>query len=121
MNFFDKVKSHIDYNNHYTIQKALRTLDIEFDKALKTNNSVYAKSIVAVSRKLYEDFSNSFKETEDYSETMSYSQKVMANKMRYFISYLIKKIETKLKLTIKRDKEIKQILENEGKANESNL
>ena len=121
MNLFDKVKSYIDYNNQYTVQKALRTLDIEFERALKTNNARYAKDIIVIVQKLYDEFSSTYRESSDYGETMSYTQKTMAKKMRGFIGYLIKKLNVKTKSVMTREKEIKQILENEGEGNETNL
>ncbi|MFA5024658.1 MAG: hypothetical protein WC523_06955, partial [Patescibacteria group bacterium] len=60
MKLYDKVRSYIDWGNHYTIQKALNTLGIEFDRALKTNNQEYAKSIVDVVKRIYDEFSGSF-------------------------------------------------------------
>ena len=104
MNLFDRAKIYIDYNNHYTITKGLRTLDIEFNKAIKTNNMPYAKVIIDVVQKLYEEFSSSYRESEDYGETMSYAQRTMADKMRKYILYLIRKIK------INPQKEIKQVI-----------
>lgn len=105
MNLFNKIKLYIDYNNHYTITKTLRTLDIEFNKAIKLNNTLYAKNIINVVKKLYDEFSLFYRESEDYGETMSYAQKIMANKMRGYINYLSRKLK------ITPQKEIKQIIQ----------
>jgi len=101
MNLYDKLKSRIDYNNHYTIERVLASLDAEFNKALKTHNAKYANDIIAVVRKIYDDFSSSFVEKQDLGETMSFAQRTLAQKMRGYIYYLSKKLKSSAQKRIK--------------------
>ena len=90
MDLFNKIRSRVDFNNSYTMQKALSTLNFEFSKAMRINNIIYARNILSVAKRLYDDFSTSFVEGQGKGETMSYNQKLWGNRMKYFIGYLIK-------------------------------
>lgn len=93
MDLFSKIKLYADYNNTYSMNKVLTTLRREFDISLLRKNYNTAKEIVSVTNRLYEDFTKTYRESEDYGETMSYLQKRMANKMRDFIAYLYKQLK----------------------------
>ena len=110
MNYYSKVRRSIDWNNHYTINKALNTLKAEFDKALKANNTAQTKSILVIVQRLYDDLSTSYRESSDYSETMSYAQRTAAKKFRAFIAWMTKAINDKAHIK-SREEEIKQIID----------
>lgn len=89
---FTKLDSYIDYNNHYSLNRALTTLSKEFDVAASTQNVVHARVVIDAVRKLYDKLSQMYRESEDYGETMSYAQRLMARKIRKFMSILIQKM-----------------------------
>lgn len=93
MDLFRKIKLYVDYNNTYSINKTLNTLRSEFDIAVLRKNFGRAKEIVIATKQLYEDFSKTYRESEDYGETMSYLQKRTANNMRNIIAYLLQQLK----------------------------
>jgi hypothetical protein len=76
MDLFSKIKLYVDYNNTYSINKVLSTLHKEFDLCMSRKKYNNAKEIVSVTQRLYEDFSKTYRESEDYGETMSYLQQI---------------------------------------------
>ena len=110
MDLFNKIKRQIDYNNHYTVDKALNTLNNEFSVAVKRKNPNYANNIVNVVKKLYDEFSTFYRESEDLSETMSYSQRITAKKMRWLISQMTTQFRAAFKSSTTREKEIKNTI-----------
>jgi hypothetical protein len=108
MDYYSKVRRCIDWNNEYTIRKALNTLQMEFSRALKAGDSAGAKCVLEVVKRLYDDFSTDYVEGGK-GETMSYAQKVMIRKFRAFIAWMDKAINIKPKAT-----QIKQIIEEGG-------
>ena|SRR3990167_3697697 len=92
MNLFTKIDRYIDYNNHYSIRKGLETMRQEFNKAVKYKNPEYAREVIHTLKKIYDKLTNSYRQSEDYGE-MSFSQRMMSNKMREFIIYLTKRLK----------------------------
>ncbi len=93
MDLFTKLEQYIDYNNSYSLKKALTTLNREFDLAISRNDSMQAKTVIDATKKLYDKLSRTYRESEDYSETMSYYQKLIAKQMRNFIAYMLQKLK----------------------------
>ena len=87
-NLFTKIDYYIDYNNHYSIRKALTTLGREFDIASSRKDIEYAKAVIVAVRGVLDKLTLTYRETEGYAETMSYSQKLLAQQMRKFIAHL---------------------------------
>jgi len=94
LDLFTKIDYYIDYGNHYSIRKALTTLNREFEIALSRKNQEHAKAAIDAVRKIYDKLSQTYRESEGLGETMSYSQKLMAQQMRKFMGYLTKKLKT---------------------------
>ena len=88
MKLFDKLNNRIDYNNSYTLRRAISILEGEFSLAKKNKDKKYANEVLNTTRKIYEQFSESYRESQDYGETMSYMQKLWAGRLRKFISHL---------------------------------
>jgi len=86
MNLFTKIDSYIDYNNHYSIRKALETLRQEFEKASRFKNIGYASEVVYALKKVYDKLHKTYRQSEDLGETMSYSQRRMSAMMQELIS-----------------------------------
>jgi len=101
----------MDYNNHYSLRRALTTLEREFNLALNKQNMNYAKEVINAARLLYDKLERGFRESEDYGETMSYNQKVFAQKMRNFIAYLTKKVRLESGLSDKYQRDIEKIID----------
>jgi hypothetical protein len=93
IDLFTKIDKYIDYNNQYTIRKALTTLNREFEISMSRKNITHAQSVIDTIKKIYDKLSLTYRESEDLGETMSYSQKLMAQKIRRFIGYLIKRLK----------------------------
>ena len=93
MKLFDRLNRNIDYNNSYTIKRPVGILENEFNLAVKENNKYYAIEVLDTAKKIYEELSSSYRESADYGETMSYMQKVWAQRLRNFIGYLAKRIK----------------------------
>lgn len=106
---FNKLDSYIDYNNHYSIRKALTTLSREFDIAVSRKNYQYARTVIGTVRQLYDKLSLTYNESEGLGETMSYSQRLMAQQIRKFIGYLTKKLKTDFKV-VDYEQEIEQTI-----------
>lgn len=104
---FDKINNYIDYNNHYSLKKALTTLEREFNIAISNKNLVHARVTIDAVRKIHDKLSSTYRESEDWGETMSYSQKFMAQKMRNFIAYLTQKLKAEFGI-LNYEQEIKQ-------------
>lgn len=98
MNLFLKIDSYIDYNNHYSIKKGLETLRQEFEKAVKTKNPEYAREIVITLKKIYDKLYTIYRQSEDYGETMSFSQRMMSIKMQEFLHHLTKRLKKEFKI-----------------------
>jgi len=92
MDLFDRINMRIDYNNHYMIEKALKTLVLEFNRSVAKDNVVSAQNIIVVVKKMYDKLSQTYRESAGKGETMSYSQKIMAQKMRGLISGLSQQV-----------------------------
>jgi hypothetical protein len=93
MNLFDRLSRNVDYNNSYSIRRAISILENEFGLAIKNNDSNYAKEVLDTVKKINEDLSSTYRESGDYGETMSYTQKVWARRLRNFIGYLVKRLK----------------------------
>jgi len=93
IDLFTKIDRYIDYGNHYTIRKALTTLNREFEIAMSRKNNEHARAVISTVRKIYDKLSLTYRESEGLGETMSYSQKLMAQQMRKFIGYLTKQLK----------------------------
>ena len=93
MKLFDRLDRNIDYNNSYSIRKSLRILENEFNLASKNKNIYHARDVLKTTEKIYDKFSAMYRESADYGETMSYMQKVWANRMRQFIGYLSERLK----------------------------
>lgn len=91
---FTKLNYYIDYNNQFSINKALSTLEKEFGIAHKTHNIQYAQNVIYTVKQLYDRLHAQFKETAEKQETMSYAQKVMSRKIEAFISYCAGKLKS---------------------------
>jgi len=91
---FNKIDSYIDYNNQYSLRKALTTLNREFELAISSKNIDHAKLVIGAVRQVYDKLSLAYRESEGLGETMSYSQKLMAQQMRKFISYLASRLKS---------------------------
>lgn len=94
MNMFDKLDYYIDYNNLYSIRKALTTLGREFNLASNSKNIEHAKVTVHTVLQVYNKLSQTYNENEYPMDTTSYSKKLLAQKMRKFIDYLTKRLKT---------------------------
>lgn len=94
MNLFKKIDYYIDYRNHYSIKRGLTTLGREFNLAVSRKNIGYAIEVINTVRKVHDKLGLMYRESEDYGETMSYSQKLMSQQMRKFVSYLIKRMKS---------------------------
>jgi len=92
MNLFVKIDRLIDYNNHYSLKKAMETLRQEFVLAIKYNDETYAREIIKVTNMVYDKLNPMYKQTEGYEETMSYSQKIVSNKIQQFIESMSKSL-----------------------------
>lgn len=88
---FDRLNLYLDYNNHYLMRKALNTLAKEFTLALKRQDRSHTQEVINTLRKLDDKFHLTYRESEDYGETMSYAQKRIAEQMRKLMSYFQKK------------------------------
>jgi len=93
MKLFDKLDRNIDYNNSYSIRRPIVILENEFKLAEKNNDEQYAREIIDTAKKIYEKLSETYRESEDYGETMSYMQKLWSKRLKEFIGYLSKKIK----------------------------
>lgn len=94
---------YMDYNNHYSINKALNTLQREFSLAISKQNDAHAKEVLNTLNKVYDKLSSTYKESEEAGETMSYSQKMMAKKMRALQSIFITRMKRELHVTTPED------------------
>jgi len=110
MDLFRKIKLYVDYNNTYSINKALTTLRKDFDIAILRKNYGRAAEITHAVQRLYEDFGKTYRESEDYGETMSYLQRRVANNMRNFISYLLGKLKQNCRSNRGYEKQITDII-----------
>ena len=93
MKLFDRLDRNIDYNNSYSIRKTIIILEDEFNLAVKKNDVYYAREVLGVAKEIYDKLSSTYRESEDYGETMSYMQKLWAKRLRQFIGYLIKRLK----------------------------
>ena len=91
MKLFDKLNNLIDYNNHYTIKKAVGILEHEFNLAIQKKDLNYARYVISTIRAIYDRLSGTVRETEEKQETASYMQKVWLNRLRDFMALTIKK------------------------------
>jgi hypothetical protein len=94
MSLFAKLDYYIDYNNQYSLKKALTTLGREFNLAVSKKNIWHARETIKAVRQVYDKLSQTYRESEDYGETMSYSQKLIAQQMRKFIAYLTHRMKS---------------------------
>lgn len=78
----------IDFNNYYTIKKSMAFLESEYNSAVKSNNPAHATQVLEATNMLYNDFSDLYRNAEDKSNEMSYTQKVWFKKLNTFIDYL---------------------------------
>lgn len=99
MDLFTKLNRYIDYNNHYSITKVVNTLGYEFNSAVSSKNYEYAKNIILTLRKIHDRLSQTYRESEGLGETMSYSQKLMSQKIKKFISYLVYNIRSEVQVS----------------------
>ncbi len=93
MNLFDKLNSNMDYNNSYNLRRAISILEDEFKRAIKNNDKNYAIEILNTTQKIHDALHLGFRDSEDYGNTMSYSQKVWSNRTRKFIGYLANRLK----------------------------
>jgi len=106
---FTKIDYYVDYGNHYSIRRALTTLGREFEIAMSRNNGEHARAAISAVRQMYDKLSLTYRESEDWGETMSYSQKLLAQRMRRFIAYLTNRLKQKSGIK-DREQEIEEIL-----------
>jgi len=95
MKLFDRLDRNIDFNNYYTIKKAIGIMENEFNLAVRNNDKLRAEEVLHTAKKIYEKLASTYRESSDYGETMSYIQKVWAKRLRFFINYLEKEINKK--------------------------
>lgn len=93
MRLFDKLDRNIDYNNYYTLRRAICILVNEFNLAEKNKNVLYARDILSTLKQIYDKLSGMYRESADYGETMSYMHKKWANVMRNFIADFINRLK----------------------------
>lgn len=110
-NLFTKIDYYIDYGNHYSLKKALTTLGREFNLAVSKNNIGHAMATIDAVRKIYDKLGLTYRESEDFGETMSYSQKLMSQQMRKFIAYLIHRMKSEFGVS-NHEQEIEQAINN---------
>lgn len=82
MNLFQKIDFYTDYNNSYSVRKALNTLGREFDLAAKNKNQRYAMEVINTVRKFYEKI-----------RVMSHLQ-LLIPKTQGFVAYLIHRLKS---------------------------
>ena len=92
MKLFDRLNNRIDYNNHYTIKKAVGIMESEFNKALRNKDVAAGREILDSAKRIYENLSSSYTESQDYGETMSHLQKIWAKRLRGFIDSLTRQL-----------------------------
>ena len=100
---------YVDYNNSYSIRKALTTLSREFDLSVSKKDAAYAKHVIDTVRQLHDKLSQTYRESEDKGETMAYFQKDLAKRMREFIAYLIHRARSEFGMP-KYEQEIEQTI-----------
>ena len=88
MNLFTRVDRYLDYNSIYTMEKAIRTLLYEFNRAISRKDKPYTNEVINTLRQVYDKLSLIYRESEDYGETMSHHQRQLAKRMRHLISHL---------------------------------
>lgn len=99
MDLLSKINIYLDYNNHFTINKAMRTLKREFELAKKFSNRPYAQEVVRVTKHIYDVLTSTYVETAGYQETMSWPQKVQARNLRKLILWMERKMGSVKDLT----------------------
>lgn len=109
MDLFTKINCYIDYRNSYSIKRALTTLGREFNLAVSRNNIEHARATIYTVKQIQDRLSLMYRESEDLSETMSYSQKFMSQQMRKFVAYLIQRMKTEFGV-LDHEQEIEQII-----------
>lgn len=94
IDFFTKLDFYIDYRNSYSLRKAFSTLDREFHIAVSRNNQAHARAVIDAAKKVLDKLNRTYRESEDYGETMGYFQKKISQQARQFIAQLIRKLKT---------------------------
>jgi len=110
MDFFTKLDMYIDYNNSYSLNRALTTLKHEFDLAVSKKNTTHAKVVIDTARRLHDKLSKTYRESEDRGETMSYFQKTFAKTLRSFMAYLIQQMKSEFGGSSTYEQEIEQTI-----------
>ena len=110
MTLFDRLDVRLDYNNTYSLNSALNTLNTEFSRAVKAGSRPYAKEVLTATQQLYTKFTTMFRESADYGETMGAYQRLIAKRMRLFIDYLKKQIQLNFGGGLNNEQEIEQAI-----------
>lgn len=76
------------------MSKALTTLHNEFKLAVLKNNVNYARTVLDASKKMHSRLSQTYRESEELSNTMSYSQRIIVRKIKTFIKHLTQQLKT---------------------------
>lgn len=90
---------YLDYNNSYSLKKAVTTLRGEFERAISQKNMYYARSVIQAARQLEEKLSLTYRESEDLGETMSYFQKVFVKQLRGLIGEMARRTQSGMGVT----------------------
>lgn len=106
---FSKLDRYIDYNNSYSINKALSTLHREFKLAISGKNVVYARVVLNATKMMHTKLHDTYRESEDLGETMSYSQRMMSRKIKQFMAYLVSELKAHFGIS-NRSEEIEQAI-----------
>ena len=93
MRLFNRLNANIYYNNLYSIRRAIVILDSEFILAIKNNDANYAREVLDTTQKIYDNFINMCRESNNYNKTTNYMQKLWASRLIRFIDYLAARLK----------------------------
>lgn len=93
MKLYDKMKFWLDFNNSYTMRKAMSILESEQNLALSRKDFVYARDVFDTAQELLKDFKDSFRDSEDYGSTISYSQRHWIKQMQALLNIMITRMQ----------------------------
>lgn len=66
----------------------------EFNLASSNKNIGHALAVIDTVLKIHDKLAITYREREDYDETMSYSQKLMSQKIKKFVAYLTHRMKS---------------------------
>lgn len=84
MNLMSKLNLYLDYSNHYTINKAMRTLKREFDIAKRTSHPAHAQEVIKAAKHIHSVLNSQ----TDERGNLTWPQKVLARNIRKLISWM---------------------------------